>query len=99
MDTSSNEFQGGRYLVLLIALFFAGLAFASSVSAGSPTGGKGDSGEPAHRTPTSTSLPTSTPTACTIRFADVPDDNTFYNSVQCLACKRIIGGEGIGGSH
>ncbi|HEX9989908.1 MAG TPA: S-layer homology domain-containing protein [Chloroflexia bacterium] len=58
--------------------------------------------------PTNTSIPTSTPTAtspipstptvgatatpCTIQFSDVPESNTFYKQIRCLACLGIISG-------
>ncbi|MBF6614352.1 MAG: S-layer homology domain-containing protein, partial [Chloroflexi bacterium] len=32
------------------------------------------------------------PTACTISFSDVPPSNTFYASIECLACKGIVSG-------
>ncbi len=37
-------------------------------------------------------VPTSTPTNCTIQFTDVTEDNTFYPSIICLACGGIIDG-------
>ncbi|HEX9990820.1 MAG TPA: S-layer homology domain-containing protein [Chloroflexia bacterium] len=43
-------------------------------------------------TPTRTSTPMPTPTACTLTFTDVPQSNTFYIQVRCLACKGILGG-------
>jgi hypothetical protein len=79
--------------VILIMSVLAVLAFAGSVSAGSPTGGKSDVNGPAHRSPT----PTSTPIVCNIRMADVPEGSTFYNSVHCLACRGIVGGYPCGG--
>ncbi len=42
--------------------------------------------------PTSTSVPSSTPTVCTISFIDVPSDSTFYIWIRCLACRGIISG-------
>jgi hypothetical protein len=36
--------------------------------------------------------PTSTSTACTITFTDVPPSDTFYPWIRCLACRGIIGG-------
>jgi hypothetical protein len=36
--------------------------------------------------------PTSTPTACTITFTDVDENNVFYSFIRCLACRGIIGG-------
>jgi serine protease AprX len=41
--------------------------------------------------------PTSTPTACTLEFTDVPSTNTFYPFVRCLACQGIINGYPCGG--
>ncbi len=44
-------------------------------------------------TSTWTATPTtSTPTVCTIEFADVPPGSTFYPFVQCLACKGVLSG-------
>jgi hypothetical protein len=45
---------------------------------------------PLTHTPTSTR--TAAPTACTTEFTDVPDTNTFYPFVRCLACRGIING-------
>jgi photosystem II stability/assembly factor-like uncharacterized protein/ribosomal protein L30/L7E len=42
--------------------------------------------------PSPTSIPTTTPTACTISFTDVPTTHTFYPYIRCLACRGIIGG-------
>jgi S-layer homology domain len=43
--------------------------------------------------PTSTpAQPTSTPTACTLTFTDVPPGSTFYPFIHCLACLSIING-------
>jgi hypothetical protein len=55
---------------------------------------------PASVTPTSThtptitptAMPTVTPTSCTIHFADVPQDSTFYVYIRCLACRGIVSG-------
>jgi hypothetical protein len=48
---------------------------------------------------TGTSAPVSpTPTACTLQFEDVPQGNTFYPGVRCLACRGIINGYACGGS-
>ncbi|HYP39427.1 MAG TPA: S-layer homology domain-containing protein [Chloroflexia bacterium] len=47
-------------------------------------------------TSTRTSTPMPTPTPCTISFTDVPQSNTFYVHVRCLACKGILGGYGDG---
>jgi hypothetical protein len=61
---------------------------------------------PMSATATPTSTPTSTPTAtqtgvplptCTVTFADVPTDNTFYPFVRCLACQGIVSGYPCGG--
>ncbi len=35
---------------------------------------------------------TATPTLCAISFTDVPAGSTFYDYVQCMACKGIING-------
>jgi hypothetical protein len=43
-------------------------------------------------TSTRTNTPMPTPTACTLSFTDVPQSNTFYVHVRCLACKGILGG-------
>ncbi len=48
-------------------------------------------------TATATIAATATPTACTLQFADVLPDNTFYAFVECLACKGIINGYACGG--
>jgi hypothetical protein len=42
-------------------------------------------------TGTATSIPP-TATPCSVQFSDVPQGNTFYLYVRCLACKGIIGG-------
>ncbi|MDQ5825912.1 MAG: S-layer homology domain-containing protein [Chloroflexota bacterium] len=36
------------------------------------------------------------PPTCSITFSDVPPDNTFYNSVRCIACQNIANGYGDG---
>ncbi|HYO49291.1 MAG TPA: S-layer homology domain-containing protein [Chloroflexia bacterium] len=38
---------------------------------------------------TSTAVP---PTACVVQFTDVPQANTFYANIRCLACQGILGG-------
>jgi carboxypeptidase T len=43
-------------------------------------------------TPGSTVVASVTPTACTLSFADVPSDHTFYDNVRCLACRGVLGG-------
>jgi N-acetylneuraminic acid mutarotase len=43
-------------------------------------------------TPTTIPTATSTPTACTLSFTDVPVDSTFYTYIRCLACRGIISG-------
>jgi hypothetical protein len=43
-------------------------------------------------TSTRTNTPIPTPTACMLNFTDVPQSNTFYVNVRCLACKGILGG-------
>ncbi|MEO5953370.1 MAG: S-layer homology domain-containing protein, partial [Chloroflexia bacterium] len=65
---------------------------------------------PATETPTGTAVgatatstatantPTAVPTACTIVFADVAQDSTFYSFVRCLACRGIINGYACGGA-
>jgi hypothetical protein len=57
---------------------------------------------PTHSPPTNTATLTatltvapvasSTPTACTVSFTDVPPGSTFYTFIRCLACKGIING-------
>ncbi|MDQ5822964.1 MAG: S-layer homology domain-containing protein [Chloroflexota bacterium] len=42
--------------------------------------------------PTATSTATLPPSNCNIQFSDVPPGSTFYQYVQCLACKSILGG-------
>jgi hypothetical protein len=93
MESSSNKYLALRYVVALVAIFLAALVVASSASAGSQSAGKGDAGEPAHNSPT----PTATPVMCTIQFADVPADNSFYSSVLCLACRGVVRGYPCGG--
>ncbi|HET9496344.1 MAG TPA: S-layer homology domain-containing protein [Chloroflexia bacterium] len=60
----------------------------------------GPSPSPTGPPATATNLPTvtSTPTACTLAFADVPPTNTFYPFVRCLACRGIISGYPCGGA-
>lgn len=36
--------------------------------------------------------PTQTAIACSMSFSDVPESNTFYANVRCLACRGILGG-------
>jgi hypothetical protein len=43
-------------------------------------------------TPTLTSPPTSTPSACSIQYTDVPMDSTFYPYIHCLSCLGIVSG-------
>jgi hypothetical protein len=61
---------------------------------------------PATVTPTRTRTPTRTPTrvpvtgtpvGCPVQFVDVPPGHTFFGSVQCLACRGIVGGYPCGG--
>ncbi len=61
---------------------------------------------PATATPTRTRTPTRTPTrvpvtgtpvGCPVPFVDVPPGHTFFGSVQCLACRGIVGGYPCGG--
>jgi hypothetical protein len=55
------------------------------------------------QTPTSPPVSTSTvtvtprPTICAVQFQDVPPGSTFYDFVQCLACRGIVGGYPCGG--
>jgi subtilisin family serine protease len=42
--------------------------------------------------PEPTAVATTTPTACSVSFTDVPETNTFYANIKCLACKGILGG-------
>ena len=37
-------------------------------------------------------MPSATPTICTLSFSDVPDTNTFFPAIRCLACRGIISG-------
>ncbi len=39
-----------------------------------------------------TATPTIVPVPCTLQFSDVPDTNTFYTFVRCLACRNILSG-------
>jgi hypothetical protein len=41
---------------------------------------------------TATPIATGTATACAIVFSDVPSGSTFYQYVECLACRGIISG-------
>jgi hypothetical protein len=55
----------------------------------------------ATRTPVVPSpIPTAPPTpiVCTLQFADVPPDNTFYPYARCLACRGIVTGYPCGGA-
>jgi hypothetical protein len=36
------------------------------------------------------------PTACSVRFEDLPNPSTFYAYVQCLACRGVISGYACG---
>jgi hypothetical protein len=47
-------------------------------------------------TSTITTTPSSTPTACAIQFTDVLPGSTFYEYVQCMACRGIINGYNTG---
>lgn len=47
------------------------------------------------RTPTSVAL--QTPEPCTASFADVPEEDTFYQYVQWMACRGYVSGYGCGG--
>ncbi len=42
--------------------------------------------------PTTAPTISASPTACTIRFSDVPQGSTFYMYVRCLACRGIVNG-------
>lgn len=44
--------------------------------------------------PTNTPVvePSATTVACQIQFTDVPAGSTFYEFVQCLACRQVLGG-------
>ena len=52
--------------------------------------------QPPTATPTVPVTPSPT-TTCTLAFADVPPDNTFYPFVRCLACQGIVQGYTCGG--
>src|SRR5205807_2661139 len=43
-------------------------------------------------TPTFSVVPTSTPTLCPLPFTDVQPANYFYEAVQYLYCRGVIGG-------
>jgi hypothetical protein len=43
-------------------------------------------------TPSPTPTSSATPASCTIQFADVPEDSTFYVYIRCLACRGIVAG-------
>jgi hypothetical protein len=47
---------------------------------------------PAHICALLTPTPIPTPQPCEIVFTDVPQSNTFYPYVRCLACRSILGG-------
>jgi hypothetical protein len=53
--------------------------------------------QPPTPTPTVPVTPSPMP-SCTIAFADVPVDNTFYPFVRCLACQGIVSGYACGGT-
>jgi hypothetical protein len=38
------------------------------------------------------------PSACPVQFADLPNPSTFYEYIECLACRDIISGYACGGS-
>lgn len=42
-------------------------------------------------------VPSVTPTACTIEFADVLPGSTFYEPIHCIACRGIMSGYPCGG--
>ncbi|MBF6611977.1 MAG: S-layer homology domain-containing protein [Chloroflexi bacterium] len=69
---------------------------ATETSTTGPTSTPGGATETATTEATSTTEATATfapsPTACTISFSDVPPSNTFYASIECLACKGIVSG-------
>jgi hypothetical protein len=44
-----------------------------------------------------TPMSTASPTTCSVAFTDVPDWNTFYPFVRCLACRGIVNGYPCGG--
>ncbi|MDQ5823070.1 MAG: S-layer homology domain-containing protein [Chloroflexota bacterium] len=64
-------------------------------SATNTTTGSNPSATPTRTATGSNPSPTSTsqvPGACQVSFTDVPEGSTFYQYVQCLACKGILGG-------
>ena len=66
----------------------------TELATGTPTGEPGT----ATNTPTNEPGGTATPTSCSIQFADVPPNNTFYANIRCLACQGIINGYVCGGA-
>ena len=56
-----------------------------------------DTGQPTKPTDTETPVATPTTSSCTLEFADVPPDSTFYPFIHCLACRGIINGYPCGG--
>ncbi len=85
-------------LVALVALLVMNSAVAAAASAGgsvvSNAGSTSGVDNPTTE-PISTATaqePTSTPTACTLTFTDVPIGSTFYPYVHCLACLGISNG-------
>jgi hypothetical protein len=47
--------------------------------------------------PAPTPPPSATPTTCPVQFNDVPPGSTFYDYIQTLACRGIVGGYPCGG--
>jgi hypothetical protein len=45
-----------------------------------------------HAPPTATTTTEATPTTCILQFTDVPESNTFFPYVRCLACRGIVQG-------
>jgi hypothetical protein len=65
-------------------------ATATPVSQSPTPAATSTSAPPSPGTPTS--IPTSTPTVCSLTFTDVPQGSTFYPYIRCLACRGIING-------
>ena len=90
-------------LSLGVFIFLAALALASSSALqaapallAAPGGGSTPTLTVIVPSPIPTAPPT--PVPCTIAFADVPPDNTFYPYARCLACRGVIEGYPCGGA-
>lgn len=65
---------------------------STSTRTGTPTGTTTATATQTQPPPTATGTAEATPTTCAITFTDVPQSNTFYPYVRCLACRGIVQG-------